>query len=310
MIKRLVIAVVVLLAANSVASTADPALRFAAKENEVEIRLGEQPLMTYVFRDDTILRPYFTRVHAPGGVQVTRTNPPVEGIDPTDHATMHPGIWLAFGDLGGTDFWRNKGSVKHVKFVEPPIAESKNGRFTVSNQYRSGERLVCEENCRVTIETRAAGYLLTLDSTFSGPEPFAFGDQEEMGLGVRVATPLSVKKGGRIRNADGLMNEKEVWGKTSDWCEYGGMIGGRRAGVVLMPHPGNFRPSWFHARDYGLLVANPFGRNAFTKGEKSRVEVRPGESLRLRFGIFIHSTPGDASPNFAEEYRAYLTTSK
>ena len=38
-----------------------------------------------------------------------------------------------------------------------------------------------------------------------------------------------------------------------------------------MPGPGNFGRSWFQARDYGLLVANPFGRRYFTGGEPSRV---------------------------------------
>jgi hypothetical protein len=55
-----------------------------------------------------------------------------------------------------------------------------------------------------------------------------------------------------------------------------------------MPDLGNFRRGWFHARDYGLLVANPFGRHAFTKGERSRVTVGKGETFRLRFGVFVY----------------------
>ena len=31
--------------------------------------------------------------------------------DLDDHPTMHPGLWLAFGDINGADFWRNKGRV-------------------------------------------------------------------------------------------------------------------------------------------------------------------------------------------------------
>ena len=57
---------------------------------------------------------------------------------------------------------------------------------------------------------------------------------------------------------------------------------------MLMPDPRNFRPSWFHARDYGLLVANPFGRQAFTKGEPSRVIVEKRQTLTLRYGVLIH----------------------
>jgi hypothetical protein len=69
---------------------------------------------------------------------------------------------------------------------------------------------------------------------------------------------------------------------------------GRRAGLLVFPHPSNFRPSWMHARDYGVLVANPFGRMAFTKGEPSRVEVRPGEAFRLRFAVLAYA--GEIDP--------------
>ena len=48
-----------------------------------------------------------------------------------------------------------------------------------------------------------------------------------------------------------------------------------------------------HARDYGFLAANPFGRSAFGKGEKSKVVVEPGEPLRLRYGLLLHSTAID-----------------
>jgi Methane oxygenase PmoA len=94
----------------------------------------------------------------------------------------------------------------------------------------------------------------------------------------------------------------QVWGKAADWCAYAGTIDGRRAGVLLMPHPENFRRSWFHARDCGLLVANPFGRNAFTKEEKSKVVVRKGQSVRLRSGMLVWS----GEPDLGAAYRAYL----
>jgi len=55
-----------------------------------------------------------------------------------------------------------------------------------------------------------------------------------------------------------------------------------------MADPANFRPSWWHNRDYGLMVANPFGREAMKQGAKSAVTVKRGESLRLRFGAVIH----------------------
>jgi hypothetical protein len=66
-----------------------------------------------------------------------------------------------------------------------------------------------------------------------------------------------------------------------------------------MPDPENFRPSWFHIRNSGLMAANPFGRNAFTGGEKSRITIRPGEELRLRFGVLFHTGEIDPAKIYA-----------
>lgn len=299
--------VIVLLALflPTLTSGAEEPVEFHVQARQLEITVGGKPFATYVYRDDKIRRPFFAYVHAPNGVQVTRNHPPVPGQDATDHATMHPGIWLAFGDLSGADFWRNKAIVRHVEFVGQPKRGNRTGNFVVRNLYEAGGKAICDELCRITIRVKPHGYLLLWDSEFTSNQDFFFGDQEEMGLGVRVATPISVKKGGQIINSDGLKNERQIWGKQADWCAYSGVVDGKQVGVMLMPHPKNFRRSWFHARDYGLLVANPFGQNAFTKGEKSKVPVKKDEKLRLRFGILIFS--GEIDEKAA--YQDYLNAS-
>jgi hypothetical protein len=261
--------------------------------------------MWYVFGDERILRPYFAHVHAPSGVQVTRQHPPRPGSDATDHDTMHPGIWFALGELSGADFWRNKGRVELIEFVERPRVDQGILRFAARFRYAIDDRVVAREVTRHSLRRTGDGWLLTFDSELSGDRPLVFGDQEEMGLGIRLATPLAVKGGsGTITNSEAQRDEKGVWGKTADWCDYSGKADGQRAGILLITHPDNFRPSWMHARDYGLVVANPFGRRAFTGGEPSRVEVKPRESLRLRFAVYAYATK-DAKFAPAEMYQAY-----
>lgn len=269
-------------------------LSSVVQARQVVVTRGKEPVLRYVFQDDEVRRPYFTALHAPGGREVTRRQPPREGIDPTDHATMHPGAWLAFGELGGADFWRNKGHVQHVEFVAKPAVEASVCRFKVRNEYRSDGRTVCQEQASYTLRIHDNGYLLEWDSTFSGSELFAFGDQEEMGLGIRLATPLCVKGGsGAITTSEGKRNEAEAWGTQAQWCDYSGTIDGQRVGILVIPHDDNFRPSWLHVRDYGLLVANPFGRQALTRGTPSRVEVQAGQTLRLRFGLWWYGLDQD-----------------
>lgn len=291
------------LALLSGAVGAESPVSFDRQGSQLDIRVRGKPFAAYVWEDAAVRRPFFTGLHAPNGKQVTRPHPPVEGKDATDHAAMHPGLWLAFGDLGGADFWRNAGTVRHVEFVDRPAATREGGAFAVRNEYLAGGKTVCEEVSRIRIAIRPEGYRLDWTSEFTGPEDFAFGDQEEMGLGVRVATGLTVRGGGKIMNSAGSRNEKEVWGKQADWCDYSGLLEGEPTGVTLMPHPDNFRPSWFHARDYGVLVANPFGQNAFTGGEKSRILVRKGETFRLRFAVLVHAGRTD----LAEAYRRWVS---
>lgn len=281
------------------------------------------PIATYVFRDPEILRPYFTNVRTPNDLAITRQHPPRAGIDSVDHATMHPGIWLAFGDVNGHDFWRNKDRVEHLEFVEPPTAKlvDKVGvvTFTVKNRYVSGNNVVCTEVARHAIRAERDGYLFLFDSEFAGEQTIVFGDQEEMGLGIRVAEGITVRSGaGRIENSDKAQNEKEVWGKQADWCDYSGVIttkgkgkpgneeSKQRVGLLLVPHPQNFRRSWMHVRDYGLLVANPFGQRAFTKAEPSRIEIPPGQVLRLRFGVWAYTANPDQNVELAAMAAQYV----
>ena len=87
-----------------------PAIEFHRQPGAVQITAAGEPIATYYYADKEITRPFFAHVYAPGKVAVTRNHPPRPGIDDTDHGTagnyFHPGIWLAFSDLSGNDYWR------------------------------------------------------------------------------------------------------------------------------------------------------------------------------------------------------------
>jgi hypothetical protein len=300
------------------AVSAEVRVAFVEGQGRLAIVIDGLPVAVYCYEDSQIPRPYFAHVRAPSGIQVTRHHPPIEGQDRVDHGTLHPGIWMAFGDISGRDYWRLSARVRHAEFTEQPAGGPGSGSFTVRNQYLDRENetgVVCEELARYTFMARPAGYLLLWDSTFSSDREFTFGDQEEMGLGFRVATPLrSDQRGegglapgtGRILDSEGRRNGEQVWGNTADWCDYSGTVSGQRVGIAVFCHPKNFRASRFHARDYGFLAVNPFGQQAFGQGEKSAVVVRPGEKLRLRFGLLIHSGSKDIEPDFDAAYADYV----
>jgi hypothetical protein len=286
---------------NSQPPHAPPRVHFVTRANGVEISIGGQVVANYVFGDARTLRPYFDQVKTPGGIPVTRNHPPVPGKDAADHADMHPGIWLAFGDLGGNDFWRNKGPrVEHERFAEEPTDGDGRGVFAVVNRYVAGDRVLCHETTRYTFVARPGGYVILWDSTLTpNGEGISLGTQEEMGLGVRVATPITVKTGtGRITNSHGAVNEKATWGRSADWCDYSGAVDGRRVGVMLVNDPAAERKPWFHSRDYGLLVANPSGPRA---GAPERLPLESAKPLRLRFAVLVHDGPADVPVDLARD---------
>jgi hypothetical protein len=290
-----------------------PEITVKDEPGRIVVFVDTQAVATYVYADDKIPRPYFSHVCEPGGIQLTRNFPPIEGQDATDHGAMHPGIWMAFGDLNGTDIWRNKGRVVHEQFLKPPAGGCGKATFTVHNRYETVDgELLCREECRQTFIARPNGCFLLWDSTFSADRKFYFGDQEEMGVGLRMATPIAVKsgKGGRILDSEGRKNEKSIWGKTAKWCDYSGPIDGKFAGIAIMPHPDNFRPCWWHTRDYGFVAANPFGRAAFHAGPGSKVMVEPNAPLCLRFGILIHANSHEADLDLSAAYQHYLSLSQ
>lgn len=267
------------------------------KPGSIQFLQNDKPLLEYIYEDKDIARPYFARVHAGNGSQITRSHPPVQGVDPADHPTMHPGFWMSFGDVNGKDFWRNKARTLHKSFLAKPEMKGPSSiRFQVENHYldglETGSSPIMKEKATYTIQKHNHAWSLKWESEFSAlGKELTFGDQEEFGLGVRVNTPMTVKKGGRITSSEGGVDEKGTWGRPARWMDYTGKVNGKNAGVTLVSNPENPRGSWFHTRDYGLMVANLFARKAFTKKETDPITLKPGQNLRLGYLLIIHDGP-------------------
>jgi len=290
---------------------AGPVVSFKYVPTGLQITIGGKPFASYYTGTSKTPRPYFAHVKTPSGVQVTRNHPPREGIDSDDHATYHPGIWLTFAGINGNDYWRLKKKTEHEMYIGKPQGGPGRGSFTVSNYYldslESGGNRIAHEICRYTTLVRPNYYILIYDSTISSDKSdLVFGDDQEYGLAIRVQTPIEERYGGQILNADGLTGAENLYGKASDWCDYSGVIDDTLIGMTVMPDPKNFRRSWYHARDYGLIAANPFGRKGVAGGKKSEVLVKKGEKFHLGFGVAIYSAPKGSKVDRNAMYQDYL----
>jgi hypothetical protein len=303
----------------AIALGSEPAVRWeTVSESELNILVDDVRVATFSIGDARIRRPFFANVIAPCGIPMTRRFPPMAGEDLVDHDTMHPGIWLAFSDINRQDFWRNRATVKTELLSKR--ADSGIATIVFRNRYCTLEKKdpICDEHCTVRWIIRPDHYLVLWDSTLSSNFPFTLGDQEEMGLGVRLATPLRSSSSrediltagnGNIFDAAGRRGEKEVWGKSSRWCNYSGVIDGRQVGAVLMPHPDNFRPSSFHVRGTGFVAANPFGSKVFGRSDDGSIRVEPGEMMRLRFGLLFYCSDVERA-DFHSEFEGYVAAAK
>ncbi|MBK7405247.1 MAG: BNR-4 repeat-containing protein, partial [Phycisphaerales bacterium] len=75
------------------------------------------------------------------------------------------------------------------------------------------------------------------------------------------------------------------------WLDYWGDIDGAPVGVAIFDHPANPRfPTWWHAREYGLIAANPFGRSAFEGGgpDRGRLVVPTNLNLSFQYRFVFH----------------------
>jgi len=210
---------------------------------------------------------------------------------------MHPGVWLGFGDINQEDFWRNKGRIEHVRFSTEPVVRNGVLHFAEDSRLlRANGKKLAELHSDYQLRRRSGGFLLTWDAELrASEEDLVFGDQEEMGLGARLSTSLTEKAGGQIISSDGLKTAAETWGKQAAWCDYSGKIGTQVVGITILPSPQNAHACWWHNRDYGVFVANPFGKRAGHADGK--LTVKKGESLKLKFHVVFHE--GSTMPDLA-----------
>jgi hypothetical protein len=112
-------------------------------------------------------------------------------------------------------------------------------------------------------------------------------------MALRVNPGLQLKghvAKGHIINANGDADDK-AWGKRSAWVDYWAPLEGHVVGIAVFDHPDNPRhPTWWHARDYGLIAANPFGAGDFDKAAKGTgsLKLPAGQSLTFRYRFYFH----------------------
>ena len=283
------------------------------RSDRVVVTVDGEPFTEYLFAKQGLRRPVLFPLHGPHGQTLTRSWPvgPRAPGDPDDHP-HHESFWFAHGDVNGHDFWAPR---RGERIEQVSLDHVGDGRIEATSRWVTGDgTIVCTD--RRVLGFTAEGPDRIIDHTITitaSHGPLVFGDTKEGTMALRVRPELNVNqaKGGPPATGhyvnDGGDRDEAAWGKPAAWVDLSGTLAGVSVGIACFDHPANLRhPTCWHARDYGLFSANPFGLHDFTKAQQGagRFRLAEGESLTLRHRWLLHAGDADTA-KVADRYAAW-----
>ena len=283
----------------SAAVTSAQTVTLTESASGLRVDIDGQLFTEYLTKD--VPRPFFYPVIGGGGENIIRNFPMRKDVagEPQDHP-HHRGLWFTHGSVNGIDFWaevKSFGKQEHTGFSNIK-AEGNKGSFNATAKWVGPDgKTVLTDTRKFTITALPNGekqldYDITLQATEG---EVVFGDTKEGSMAIRLGPQFAFKGEDATGAAYNAQNDKrkDVWGKRSPWVAYYAPDAkGTVVSVVMFESPKNFRaPTWWHARDYGLFAANPFGIHDFEgkKDEKTLGDhkLAKGDNLNLRYRFYF-----------------------
>lgn len=308
-------------------------------EKKVDIIIDGKLFTSYCWFDN-VFKPILYPIFTSEGTEITRGFPLKARAGERFNEHHQVGLWLNYGDVNGFDFWgngnnglkkTNGGEVKHLK-IERMTDGAGEGVLVTAESWidPSGKELLAEKteyHFTGAGSTRIIDRITTLTAT---GDTVRMPDTKEGMFGIRVArqlelpstdndfltdalgnpskTKASSNEGvtGNYRSSEGVTGI-QVWGTRARWMNLYGKIGNEIISIAICDHPKNQSyPTYWHARGYGLLSANPLGAKIFTEGKTElKFFIPAGKSTTFRYRVIINSGADltDAQINaYADEF--------
>ncbi|GHC66875.1 PmoA family protein [Roseibacillus persicicus] len=212
----------------------------------------------------------------------------------------HKSLFIGHEDINGVDFWHDTregdGRIEHARTIETRGGEGR-ALIRTFNLWKDAEgEVICSDTREMKFgELDGVRYLDLELNVHASHGELVFAEKKDGVVGLRTHPDLRLTAApevgvdevfGQAENSEGVTG-KEVWGKKANWVHYWGEIDGQAGGVAILAHPESARePTWWHARDYGLVSANPFG--PVKEGGDGELTLPEGESLTLRYRFLFH----------------------
>jgi len=296
-------------------------VKFTPAAEKIDVEIDGKPFTTFYIAGDDAPKPYLHPLRMADGLIITRRFPMESVPGETKDHPHHRGLWFTHGLINGIDFWINEKSDRPLKVPRgvikldgtPKVKEGKK-QGTIDSVHiwstPDGKPLLSEKR-RMTFHSDPTLRMVDLDVTFTAIEKVVWGDTKEGFFAIRIRDEMTEKsKGGKMISSTGAETMRNIWGKAFPWVDYSGTLEGKKVGLAILEHPKSFRaPTYWHARDYGLFAANPFGLHDFfsDKTKDGSHTMEPKQSITFRFRVVIHPEE-TAQANIAKLFEEYAKT--
>jgi hypothetical protein len=251
--------------------------------NQASFQRNGVEITRYHF-DPGLHRPFLFPLIGPSGYSLTRMGHP---HDPESHS-HHNSVWISHHDVNGINFWSDGGSgkIRHKRIVKIEDTGKSSSIIAENEWVTDGNKTLLLETRKVTVLLlENSEWILIIDMEFMAKDKTVTLGKTPFGMiGVRMAKTIGVNDGGgRIRNSEGAVNEKQVFWKRAKWVDYSGAVTNEKLeGITLFDHPDNPNfPTYFHVRNDGWM-----GASLTFDGPK---KIQPNKPLHLRYGLYVHS---------------------
>ena len=277
-------------------------------KGKVIVEIDGELFTEYLYEGQGRSKPVLYPILGPGGIRMTRDYPFKKGTpgEASDHP-HHVSLWFTHGDVNGISFWhvgKNTGEIHHEKFLK-----LEGNQIATRNKWvDSKDKIICRDErilaCSAEGQDRAIDVTVKI---IADSGDVTFGDTKEGSMGIR-SNPILRLRGpvakGKAVNSESVEG-KAIWGKRAAWVSYWAPVEKNMIGFSIFDHPSNPRhPTWWHARDYGLVAANPFGIHNFERKPKGTgdLKIKNGDSVTFRYRFLFHA--GDTKKaNVATRYK-------
>ena len=281
------------LAQQPVAAIDKQEISFSANKEKktIEVLVDSKLFTTFNYGDGA--KPFLHPVFGPENLRMTRDFPISKTAGEANDHPHHKSIWIGH-EINELDFWTNKGGV--IKVDKIPKIDARAGSFSAHSRWISQDgTTVCRDETTWTFGATPGSRWIDCEFKLLASEgSIEITDTKEGTVAIRTHPSLRLKPDakrgvekvtGKAFNSTGIKGSS-IWGQPAAWVAYTGNIDSKPASIVLLDHPKNFRhPTTWHARDYGLVAANPFGLAAFlgTRKAAGAVTLAKGQSITLKY---------------------------